>query len=265
MHQDVLKNNLFENSVIDERDQFVIKFAETPEELEKAFRLRYRVFNLEQGKGLDAALENGIDRDEFDDHCLHLIIVDKTNNETVGTYRLHFGPVARQNRGLYSAREYKLSGVESIIDDCIEVGRSCVSPEFRSGAVVALLWSGIARIMRKTKYRFLMGCVSLENEAPAVGWALYEYLKGKGVISDHLQAVPQEQFLLPRPAEDQIREWLDKPKELEKEIPPLFKGYLRLGTKICGEPAFDYEFGTTDFMILLDVSILPERYWRHFS
>lgn len=264
MHQNVLKNNLFENSVLDERDQFVIKFAETPEELEKAFRLRYRVFNLEQGKGLDSALENGIDRDEFDDHCLHLIIVDKTNNETVGTYRIHFGPVARQNRGLYSAREYQLTGVESIIDDCIEVGRSCVSPAFRNGAVVALLWTGLARIMAKSKYRFLIGCVSLENEEPAVGWALYEQLKDKGLVSDLLQAVPQEQFLLPRPAEERIQELLASPNELKKEIPPLFKGYLRLGTKICGPPAFDYEFGSIDFMILLDVNAMPERYWRHF-
>lgn len=264
MHPDVLKKTLFEHSIIDERDHFIIKFAETDEELEKVFRLRYRVFNLEQGKGLDIALANGIDRDEFDDHCLHLIIVDKTNNEAVGTYRIHFGPVAMKARGLYSAREYAISGVEAIINDCVEVGRSCVSPKFRNGAVVALLWSGLAKVMSKSKYRFIMGCVSLENEDPAVGWALYEHLRGKNLISDILHAEPQPQFVLPRSDEAQVCAWLDSPRTLEKEIPPLFKGYLRLGTKICGPPAFDFEFGTTDFLILLDVNAMPERYQRHF-
>ena len=265
MHLDILKDTWFKQSVINEQDQFIIKFAETEAELEAVLRLRYRVFNLEQGKGLESAAAEGIDCDEFDAHCLHLMIVDKASGAPVGTYRIHFGSVACQTNGFYSAREYNLLGLSDIAEDCIEVGRSCVAPEFRSGAVVALLWTGIAQVLRKSKYRFLMGCVSLENEDPAVGWALYEYFKGKGFTSPLLTAVPQEKFLLPRPAEATVQDWVARQKDLEKQIPPLFKGYLRLGTRVCGEPAMDYEFGTIDFMILLDVTTVPERYWRHFS
>ena len=265
MHLDVLKGTLFEQTVIAEQDQFIIKFDETEEELEAVLRLRYRVFNQEQGKGLVAAEAQGIDRDEFDDHCLHLMIVDKSSKLPVGTYRIQFGSVARQANGLYSAREYRLLGVDAIIDDCIEVGRSCVAPEFRSGAVVALLWTGIAQVLRTSKCRFLMGCVSLENEDPAVGWALYQYFRDKNFLSSQLTAIPQETFLLPSSSEAAVQDWLERQSELKKEIPPLFKGYLRLGTKVCGEPAMDYEFGTIDFMILLDVTTVPERYWRHFA
>jgi len=265
MDPNILKDQWFDHAVIDEQDQFIIKFAETEAEVEAVLRLRYRVFNQEQGKGLDAANAEGIDRDEFDDHCLHLMIVDKTSMAPVGTYRIHFGTVAKATNGFYSAREYRLSGVDAIIDDCIEVGRSCVAPEFRSGAVVALLWSGIARVLRKSRYRFLMGCVSLETEDPAVGWALYRHFQAQQVLSPLLRAQPQEKFQLRQPDEAAVADWLNRGRELEKQIPPLFKGYLRLGTKVCGEPAMDYEFGTIDFMILLDVTTVPERYWRHFS
>ncbi|MDD3118281.1 MAG: GNAT family N-acetyltransferase [Victivallales bacterium] len=242
----------------------MIKFAETDDEIKKAQKLRYRVFNLEQGKGLETALSAGIDRDEFDEHCIHLIIFDKNTGEAVGTYRMHFGVVARSALGLYSSREYELHGLDRIMDDCLEVGRSCVSPEYRNGAVVALLWAGIAEVVNQTNIRYLLGCVSLENTDPAVGWALYEYFQKKNLNSEELSGIPHPQFILPLPPREEIDAWLRVPLQLHKEIPPLFKGYLRLGTTICGEPAMDNEFGTIDFMILLDTRKMPERYWRHF-
>ena len=260
-----MKEKLFTNAVIAERDQFVIKFAETEEEITKAMRLRYRVFNLEQGKGLDTALSAGIDKDEFDEHCIQLIIYQKSSGEVVGTYRMHFGVVAREALGFYSSREYNLQGLDQIAADCLEVGRSCVSPEYRNGAVVALLWAGIAEVVLKTNIRYLMGCVSLENTSPAVGWALYEYFMGKNLNSEVLSGVPQPRFALAIPPREEIDAWLVEPLKLQKEIPPLLKGYLRLGTKICGQPAMDDEFGTIDFMILLDTQKVPERYWRHFT
>jgi len=265
VHLRLLREKLFTNAVIAERDQFVIKFAETEEEITKAQRLRYRVFNLEQGKGLDTALCAGIDSDEFDEHCIHLIIYQKTGGDVVGTYRMHFGAVAKEALGFYSSREYDLHGLDQIAEDCLEVGRSCVAPEYRNGAVVALLWAGIAEVVLKTNIRYLMGCVSLENTSPAVGWALHEYFMGKSLHSEVLNGVPQSRFALTTPPREEVNYWLENPLKLQKEIPPLFKGYLRLGTKICGPPAMDDEFGTIDFMILLDTQIVPERYWRHFT
>ena len=265
MHLRLLREKLFTNAVIAERDQFVIKFAETDDEIKKAQRLRYRVFNLEQGKGLDTALSAGIDSDEFDEHCIHLIIFDKNDGDVVGTYRMHFGVVAKEALGLYSSREYELRGLDQILDDCLEVGRSCVSPNYRNGAVVALLWAGIAEVVLQTNIRYLLGCVSLENTKPAVGWALYDYFMGKNLGSDVLSGTPHQRFVLTPSPREEIDAWLKEPLKLQKEIPPLFKGYLRLGTKICGPPAMDDEFGTIDFMILLDTRKVPERYWRHFT
>ena len=264
MHLQLLKEKFFSRAVIAERDQFVIKFAETEDEVRKAQLLRYRVFNLEQGKGLDTADSSGIDIDEFDEHCLHLIIYEKNSGDVVGTYRMHFGIVAKNALGFYSSREYNLQGLDAIMDDCLEVGRSCVSPEYRTGAVVALLWNGIAETLTRSKVHYLLGCVSLENTDPAVGWAMYEYFMSKNLNAEILTGTPVERFKLAVPPRAEIDKWLAEPVKLQKEIPPLFKGYLRLGTKICGEPAMDDEFGTIDFMILLDTRKVPERYWRHF-
>jgi putative hemolysin len=248
-----------------EKDQYLIKFATTPEEIEEALRLRYRIFNLEQGKGLETAKESGIDRDEFDEYCLHLIVVEKRTNAIVGTYRVHLGPVASRALGFYSSREYKMDGLDAIASQTIEVGRSCVSPEYRNGAVVALLWSGISEILLRSKLRYLFGCVSLESVDPAAGWALYEYFKSTGKICQPLRSTPLEKFQLPKPPQERIDAIFNDKRLLVNAIPPLFKGYLRIGTMVCGEPAFDFEFGTIDFLILLDRENIPPRYSRHFN
>jgi len=252
-------------SVLAEKDQFLIKLAENEEEIEKALRLRYRVFNLEQGKGLDSATADGIDRDEYDQYCLHLLVMDKKSGSAVGTYRMHFGPVASAAIGFYSAREYTIKGLDEIADRTIEVGRSCVAPEHRSGAVVALLWLGIKEVLIRSKLTHLFGCVSLETTEPAAGWALYRYFIENGKICETVSAKPEKSFELVKPSEDKIEEILKDKHALLRLIPPLFKGYLRLGANICGEPVLDKEFGTIDYLIMLDTNKVPDRYARHFN
>jgi putative hemolysin len=251
-------------SLLAEKDQFLIKFADSEEEIEQALRLRYRIFNLEQGKGLDSANDDGIDRDEYDEFCLHLIVVDKRSENIVGTYRIHVGSVAMLARGLYSSREYNISGLDKIIVDTIEVGRSCVAPEHRSGVVVALLWAGISELLSRSKLKYLLGCVSLETVEPVVGWGLYHHFRASGKDCKILSADATEEFKLSKPTDEEIASFLEDKRRVMRSIPPLFKGYLRLGAKICGEPALDEEFGSIDFLILLDTRTLPERYNRHF-
>lgn len=260
-----LHKKISEPPVLAEKDQFLIKLAESEDEIEKAFRLRYKVFNLEQGKGLESANGNGIDRDEFDEYCMHLIVVEKKSGDVVGTYRIHFGEVARSAIGFYSAREYEIKGLEKIASESIEVGRSCVSPEYRTGSVVALLWRGINELLFRSRMGYLFGCVSLESTSPAEGWALYEYFKENNGISDLLSSRPTEKFFLARPDDAEIKKVAMDKKHILGAIPPLFKGYLRLGAKICGEPAFDDEFGTIDFFIILNLKEVPERYYKHFN
>ncbi len=251
--------------LIAESEQFLIKFAENQYEVELAQRLRYEVFNLEQGKGLDSALENELDQDEYDDYCLHLVVIEKKTGKIVGTYRVHLGSVAKDGLGFYSSREYRIDGLETIADNTIEMGRSCVSPDYRNGAVVALLWGGIAEIRKRSGLDYLLGCVSLETTDSLIGWGLYEYFKEKRIFSDILKATPRDEFVLPKPDGREIAELLQNSRgSLLRHIPPLFKGYLRLGVGICGAPALDREFGTIDFLILLDCRKLPEKYVRHF-
>lgn len=251
-------------SVLAEKDQFLIKIADSDKEIEMAQRLRFEVFILEQGKTLAAAQQAQIDRDEFDEYCLHLIVVEKKSGLIVGTYRMHPGVVASTGIGFYSSREYNIDGLDKIAENTIEVGRSCVSPEYRSGAVVALLWAGIAEVLKRSKLRYLLGCVSLETTEPAVGWALYEHFKERNNLSAVLQATPTEDFTLPPPDADKMQELLNNRRTLLHLIPPLFKGYLRLGVGICGAPALDKEFSSIDFLVLLDHASLPEKYFRHF-
>ena len=251
-------------SVFAEKDQFLIKMADSDKEIKMAQRLRFEVFSLEQGKTLASAQQEQIDQDEFDEYCLHLIVVEKKSGLIVGTYRMHPGVVASSGIGFYSSREYHIDGLDKIAANTIEVGRSCVSPEYRSGAVVALLWAGIAEVLKRSKLRYLLGCVSLETMEPAVGWALYEHFKERNNLSDVLRATPTDDFVLPQPDPARVQELLNNRRNLLHLIPPLFKGYLRLGVGICGAPALDKEFGSIDFLVLLDHARLPEKYFKHF-
>lgn len=260
-----IKKVVADPPVIADKDQYFIKFALTDEEIESVFRLRYSVFNLEQGKGLKD-LRDGIDKDEFDDHCLHLIVVRKDDNRVVGTYRIHFGSIASHSElGFYSEQEYRIEGLAPIAPLAIEVGRTCVAPDSRNGSVVALLWSGISELIYRSRQRFLLGCVSLESTDPAHGWLIYDYLNECSNLSATIHAHPRQEFRMERPDEQTMAEAAKAVPSIRSLIPPLFKGYLRLGAKICGEPVFDRKFGSIDFFIILDVAQLPQRYTKHFN
>ncbi|MBU8901570.1 MAG: GNAT family N-acetyltransferase [Victivallales bacterium] len=250
--------------LIIEQELFLMKFAENEEEIRAAMSLRYEVFNIEQGKGLESAEHDEIDCDEFDEFCLHLIIVEKKTSRIVGTYRVNPGPVARTKLGFYAAREYNIVGLNELQDEILEVGRSCVHPEYRSGAVIGLLWSGISGTLVRAGLHYTLGCVSLDATDPNVGWALYEHFKLRDKLSDQLKATPGAGFELPPANQEKVDELLENKVALLKHIPSLFKGYLRLGVKICGVPIWDKEFGTIDFLILLNYQTMPEKYLKHF-
>ncbi len=251
--------------VLAETDQFSIKLAESEKEIDEAKRLRYEVFNLEQGKGLETARSTGVDEDEFDQFCLHLVVRDKNADKIIGTYRAQLGSIASSAKGFYSSRQFDIEGLDEIAENTLELGRSCVAREYRKGAAVALLWLGISELLVRSKLKLMLGCVSLEESDPAIGWALYQYFLEKGRITERLKAVPKKEFELERPHDEKLDRILDSTRFIKDFIPPLLKGYLRLGTKICGVPAYDYEFGTIDFLILLDTYEVPKRYLKHFN
>ena len=240
---------------------FIIKFATSDTEKIAAQRLRYQVFHQEQTRGGCGNKE--LDCDIFDDYCLHLIVVSKNDNEVVGTYRVHPGTIAAINLGFYTATEFELDGIDEIVEQSVELGRSCVAKTYRNGTVIAALWAGIAQIMIRGGFRYLLGCVSLEENDAAAAWALFEKLKRQNKLTPTLVARPRRNFLLPSAPDAEIARY--RPLPLRRQLPPLFRGYLSLGGKICGPPVYDRCFGTIDFLVLLDIELMPERYSKHFK
>lgn len=256
---------IVEPAVLVETKNFLVKLAENYEEIEKAQRLRYEVFNLEQRRGLKNTEKYGIDFDEFDEYCLHLVAIEKHSRNVVGTYRAHLGCVANSAKGFYSSKEYEIHGLYDLAEKCIELGRTCVEPKYRSGFIISFMWRAITELLVRADLTYMLGCVSLEDVDPVKGWALYEYLSGKNLTCKEFTVIPRPGFKLERPSQQKIENILANEASLEESIPSLFKGYLHLGARICGEPAFDRDFGTIDFFILLDTNRIPPRYKLHFN
>ena len=257
--------HIVDPSVLVDSKNFMVKIAENHEEIERAQRLRYEVFNLEQGRGLKNAEKYGIDFDEFDEYCLHLLTIDKRSDEVIGTYRAHLGCIANSAKGFYSSKEYEIHGLYKIADKCLELGRTCVSPKHRSGAIIALLWGGITELLMRADLRYMLGCASLEETDPLIGWSIYEYFLRKNLICKDYSVIPRPGFKFKKPPEKDIAQLIANESLINDNIPPLLKGYLRLGGMICGEPAFDKDFGTIDFFILVDIETVPDRYKEHFN
>ena len=193
-----------------------------------AQRLRYQVFAEELGATLHSPVD-GLDIDEFDIYCDHLVIVDEATGEVVGAYRM-LPPVRATLAGRrYSEGEFSLTRLAPLRERLIEAGRACVQPAHRSGAVLNLMWTGIARYLHLTGHRWLAGCVSIpltDGGASATGvW--------QSVRVRHL-------------------------------APPLLRGYLRLGAWVCGPPAHDPDFAVADLFVLLSLDRVDPRYLRHF-
>lgn len=250
-------------AMIAEKSPYVIKYAGSREEVLACQKLRYRVFHQEQGKGNNIDLSQQIDQDSFDEDAVHLLVYKDTPEYVIGTYR--FIQVQNDVTDMYSAEEFHISGLEPILQKTLEVGRSCVDPGYRDGTVVSLLWNGIAETMRRSGMRYLIGCASLEDDRPAAAMALYEHFQRTGLLDKQVNAVPRDEYKLNRCSRADVDALLDDSAALRDLLPPLMKGYMRLGARICGKPAFDHNFGTIDFLILLDVARLPERYSRHFK
>ncbi len=252
------------NSTARKLRRLTVRIAENQLEIEKALRLRYEVFNQEMGEGLPRSAATGKDRDEYDLFCDHLVVVDEANGDSVvGTYRLLTKTRALANIGFYSAREFDLTNIYRLPDEIAEVGRSCVHPAYRDGSVISLLWAGIAGYIQKHQIRILMGCGSLHSTDAAVVNEVFAYLRETDcLVEETLRVYPTESYLHPG--------FRDVPlegdhKSVAKRLPPLIKGYMRIGAKIGGTPALDAEFGTTDLFIYFDAKEISQRYGRRFE
>lgn len=230
-----------------------LSFAATPEEIREVQRLRYKVF-VEAGGLAHLRNDEGLDRDRYDDYCDHLLVRDTDTLEVVGTYRL-LNPAAAFLVGqLYCDAEFDLHRIAHLRGRMVEAGRACIHPAYRSGAVIMLLWSGLAGYMRRHRCEYLIGCASISlADGGGVASSVFRQLEGSVHFSPpEYQAVPR----LPFP--------LQRTSDIPAPMPPLLKGYLKSGAWICGAPAWDPEFQCADLLVLLPLAKLDARYARRY-
>lgn len=229
-----------------ELGKYQIRLAETLVEREAACRLRFKVFNIELGEGLESSYQTGLDQDHFDLFCDHLIVEDRARREVVGTYRMQSGNTAAQKLGYYSEREFDFSPYEGIRGEVLELGRASIDREHRTSEVLTLLWRGIAHYAGCYGLRYLIGCSSLHSRDPREGWSMVRQL-APFLAAESLRTRPTPGYELP-PNHGEIQD--------EVKVPKLLKTYIAVGARICGAPAWDREFGTIDFLTLLDLAQL---------
>ncbi len=249
-----IRNDLLPDTSIVE-GRYEVRFARSTGELDELLELRYEVFNLELGEGLESSHATGRDRDEFDAFCHHLIVVERETGRTIGTYRLQTSAMASSHIGFYSDAEFDLSLLGSaVLDDAVELGRACIALEHRNTQVLFLLWKGLARYVASTDQRYFFGCCSLTSQDPAEGWAVMALLEKRGQLHPELETVPRPGFECAR-----VGAFTGRVK-----IPKLFRVYLRHGALVCGPPAIDRRFKTIDYLVIFDVTSLDEKRFRTF-
>ena len=242
-----------------------VQLATTEEEVVLAQRLRYRIFYQEMGaRPTEAVIRHGRDIDRFDAWCDHLLVVDpaRTDGPVVGTYRMLRRSVAERHGGFYSEDEYDLGRLQAFEGEILEVGRSCVDARYRSRAVMQLLWQGIAGYVTRHRIGLLFGCASLPGTRPdqmkrALAFLHHNFLAPARLrpraLSDRY--VPLD--VLPADGIDPAAAW--------RELPPLIRGYLRLGGRIGDGAVIDPDFNTTDVCIVLETEQVTQKYLRHYQ
>lgn len=234
-----------------------VQWAQHQDEVRAAQRLRHAVFAGEMGARLPAPLP-GHDIDHYDEYCEHLIVRDAATTQVVGTYRLLTPAQAKRAGGLYSDSEFDLGALDPWRERMVELGRSCVHADYRSGAVILALWGALAEFMQRNRLDAMVGCASMPMQHPGLVY-------GEGATRIWMQL--QDKYL----AEPGLRVQAKVPLPLRPtamdarvavEVPPLIHGYLRMGAKVLGAPAWDPDFQTADLPIMLRIDDLPARYRR---
>jgi putative hemolysin len=233
--------------------KYSVKLAENREEVEKALRLRFDVFNIELGEGLTSSFENKMDEDIYDAQCHHLIVLENSTGLVIGTYRMQDNEMAHSGEGFYTQNEFDLAIFSpQVLENVVELGRACIHRDHRSGRVLFLLWRGLAKYLQLSGKRYLFGCCSLTSQNPAAGLQTYKYLQAHNYLHSQYKVAVQPEF-----------ECIEKASQFTFEdevvIPQLFKLYLDLGCLVCSPPALDATFKTIDFLILLDKESLSEQ------
>ena len=248
--------------------RYRLRLAENVEDRLAACRLRFKVFNIELGEGLESSYQTGIDTDQFDAVCEHLLVEDKQESNpsrrVVGTYRMQSGTTAARNLGYYSEQEFSFAPYEPLRPEILELGRASIDREHRTPEVLTLLWRGIAQYATNMGLRYLIGCSSINSKDPAEGWLMYRQLEHY-LVSPEFETSPTKAYGCPTELEGayaqpvpslEVGEGLEASQAKAPKVPKLLRTYLTIGCRIGGPPAWDREFGTIDFLTLLDLKMV---------
>ena len=221
--------------------------------IKEAQALRFRVFAKEMGAKLKTESE-GLDYDEVDSYCDHLVVYDNLNKKIVGYTRLLNQDQAERLGRFYSQSEFNLDQVLTLPGRFLEIGRTCVDPDYRGGAVLTTLWSALVQYALEGQFNYLVGCASITPGPSGFAVdAVYRNIDAKNIAPSSLQVNPS----IPVPGELRC-------KRDESGIPPLLKAYFRFGAMVCGEPCWDEDFNCMDLFMLLPLDQLQERYSKHY-
>ncbi|NBT67599.1 MAG: GNAT family N-acetyltransferase [Betaproteobacteria bacterium] len=234
-----------------------VTWAKHLDEVRQAQRLRYDVFSQEMGARIQSSIAKH-DIDIFDNFCEHLIVRDSNTQEVVGTYRLLTPSQANRIGSTYTDTEFDLIRLRNIRSRMVELGRSCVHPNYRQGSVIMALWGALAEFMVRNQLDIMIGCASIPMIHQGIfngdyATSIWNKLKQKYLAPIDLQVTPR--YALP----------LDRfQSNLSIDPPPLIKGYLRIGAKLLGPPAWDPDFNTADLPMMMRLDDMPSRYRKHF-
>ena len=234
-----------------------VAWARHLDEVREAQRLRYDVFAKEMGARLKSPIAEH-DIDIFDDFCEHLLVRDSQTREVIGTYRVLTPTQARRIGSTYSDTEFDLTRLRSLRSRMVELGRSCVHAQHRHGGVILALWGALADFMVRNQLDTMVGCASIPMVRNGVvcgdaAASIWRQLRQTHLAAIEYQVMPR----LPLPVER-----LDD--SLDIEPPALIKGYLRLGARVLGAPAWDPDFNSADLPMMMRIGDLPVRYRKHF-
>ncbi|MDE2148221.1 MAG: GNAT family N-acetyltransferase [Gammaproteobacteria bacterium] len=233
--------------------RFTVALAETAGAVREAQKLRYKIFAGELGAAIDGGPDN-VDRDHYDDYCRHLVVREPLDGRIVACTRILTDDQAPRAGGFYSSNEFDLRMLDSLPGRVMEVGRTCVDADYRTGAVISALWTGLADFFTYYGFDYLFGCASISLEdGGATAHALLTQIKAKYMAPSWQRVRP----LIPLPT-------ADARTELKPKMPPLLKAYFSLGAKACGEAYWDRDFNCADVFVLVSVDDLQARYARHF-
>ena len=252
-----------------------MRLAETPDDIDAAQALRYRVFFEEMGAKPSAeAARSRRDRDRFDDYCDHLLVIDRGRdigrNAVVGTYRLLRRSVAARNDGFYTATEFDIAPLLAVEGELLELGRSCVEAAYRTRPTMQLMWRGVAEYSLKHDIKLMFGCASLPGTdakalAPALSYLHHYHLAPPCLRA---RALPERYVAMNILRPDEIDPTSVSARLAESQtisaLPPLIKGYLRVGALIGDGAVIDYDFNTTDVCIIVVTDRITDRYFQHY-